>query len=63
MQKEFDDHQRELENQFLPGKTKKLVAAFSLLNEEGQQKAVERVEELTEIPKYQKETPPEDPEA
>lgn len=30
--------------------------AFSKLNEEGQQKAIERVEELTEIPKYQKQT-------
>lgn len=40
-----------------------LISAFSQLNEEGQQKAVERVEELTEIPKYQKETPPGDPEA
>lgn len=28
--------------------------AYLLLNEAGQQKAVERVEELTEIPKYQK---------
>lgn len=32
----------------------KLLSAFSRLNEEGQQKAVERVEELAEIPKYQK---------
>lgn len=32
-----------------------LIAAFSKLNEDGQKKAVERVEELTEIPKYQKE--------
>lgn len=31
-----------------------LVKAFSDLNPEGQQKAVERVEELTEIPKYKK---------
>jgi transcriptional regulator with XRE-family HTH domain len=30
-----------------------LLDAFASLNEEGQQKAVERVEELTEIPKYQ----------
>ena len=34
-----------------------LIAAFSQLNNEGQAKAVERVEELTEIPKYKKETP------
>lgn len=31
-----------------------LVSAFSKLNPEGQQKAVERVEELTEIPEYKK---------
>lgn len=34
-----------------------LISAFSQLNDEGQQKAVERVEELTEIPKYKKEPP------
>ena len=34
-----------------------LIAAFSQLNPEGQSKAVERVEELTEIPKYKKEPP------
>ena len=31
-----------------------LLKAFSQLNDEGQSKAVERVEELTEIPKYNK---------
>ena len=31
-----------------------LLTAFDQLNPEGQQKAVERVEELTEIPKYKK---------
>lgn len=36
------------------GSKAKLNAAFDRLNEEGQKKAVERVEELTEIPKYQK---------
>ena len=35
----------------------KIVDLLEKLNAEGQQKAVERVEELTEIPKYQKETP------
>lgn len=33
-----------------------LNAAFDLLNQDGQGKAVERVEELTEIPKYQRTT-------
>lgn len=31
----------------------KLISAFSLLNHDGQAKAIERVEELAEIPKYQ----------
>ncbi len=40
-----------------------LMDAFDKLNPDGQQKAVERVEELTEIPKYQNtETPTESPE-
>lgn len=33
----------------------RILSAFDQLNDEGQGKAVERVEELTEIPKYQKE--------
>ena len=39
---------------------KRINIALDKLNAEGQQKAVERVEELTEIPRYQKEpeTPP-----
>lgn len=36
-----------------------IIREFCKLNEEGQQKAVERVEELTEIPKYKKEPPQE----
>lgn len=32
---------------------RRLVAAYSSLNEDGQQEAVKRVEELTEIPRYQ----------
>ena len=64
LQKEVDDYEKELEDTYYPGITKDLIRAFLLLNDEGQQKAVERVEELTEIPKYQKETPPDgDPEA
>lgn len=31
-----------------------IMGLFNKLNEPGQQKAIERVEELTEIPKYQK---------
>lgn len=37
----------------------KIDAALDKLNPDGQQKAVERVEELTEIPRYRAETPPE----
>lgn len=36
----------------------KIAGHFETLTEEGQQKAVERVEELTEIPKYQKKDEP-----
>ena len=37
--------------------------AFNRLNEAGRKKAIERVEELTEIPKYQRQTPQEPPTA
>ena len=46
-----------------PINQQRLVNAFDLLNDAGQQKAVERVEELTEIPKYQRQTPHEPPTA
>lgn len=36
----------------------RIDAALDRLNDEGQEKAAERVEELTEIPKYQNNTPP-----
>lgn len=36
---------------------KALIDNFSQLNPEGQQKAIERIEELTEIPKYKKDPP------
>lgn len=39
----------------------KLVHSFAQLNEEGQQKAVERVQELTEIPRYRAIAAPEPP--
>lgn len=39
-----------------------LIRAFSKLNDKGQQEAVKRVEELTEIPKYQKAKEPPQPE-
>lgn len=41
-----------------PINQQRLVNAFDLLNDAGQQKAIERVEELTEIPKYQRQEPP-----
>ena len=42
-----------------PTTSKKLINNFLALNSAGQEKAVERVEELTEIPKYQAQKPPE----
>lgn len=38
----------------LSKKEQALLSAFDVLNDEGQDRAVERVEELGEIPKYQK---------
>lgn len=49
---EYEAYEKELEDYYLPGCTKDLVAAFRKLNTEGQRKAIERVEELTEITKY-----------
>lgn len=45
-------HKKRLEEYYLPGPAKDLVSAFNQLNEAGQLKAIERVEELTEIKKY-----------
>lgn len=50
---DFDTATAALEDR-INNKSKDLLAAFDQLNPEGQQKAVERVEELTEIPKYKK---------
>lgn len=41
----------------------RLFRSLSCLNNAGQQKAVERVEELTEIPRYRAETTPQSPQA
>ena len=38
----------------MTNKTNYLLSAFELLNDEGQNIAIERIEELTEIPKYKK---------
>jgi len=46
-----------VDNSSTPAK-QRLLTAFDQLNDEGQCKAVERVEELTEIPKYRKEKDP-----
>ena len=40
-----------------------LIEIFDTLNDDGQQKAIERVEELTEIPRYRRQDPPEAPPA
>ena len=42
-----------IRNATLPDVQTKLPDSFYSLNPEGQQKAIERVQELTEIPKYQ----------
>ena len=42
------------ENEIVLTSQARITAALAALNEAGQQKAVERVEELAEIPKYQK---------
>lgn len=47
-----EQYERELEQFYLPGNSRALVKAFSKLNAEGQRKAIERIEELTEIAKY-----------
>ena len=39
---------------FFENKQRSLLYAFNLLNKSGQEKAIERVEELLEIPKYQR---------
>lgn len=41
----------------VPAPQEVLLAAFDQLNREGQKKAVERVQELTEIPRYRAESP------
>lgn len=56
---DFDTATQFLENR-MNSRAETLLAAFDQLNDEGQNKAVERVEELTEIPKYQKEKTPQD---
>lgn len=45
------------EVQNLSSTERTIISLFGKLNESGQQKAIERVEELTEIPKYQKQEP------
>ena len=50
---DFDTATAALEDR-INNRAKHLLTAFDQLNPEGQQKAVERVEELTEIPKYKK---------
>ena len=45
--------------QFSPPPKYRIAAALDQLNDEGQEKAAERVEELTEVPKYQRAGPPE----
>ena len=48
-------------NAILKDPQRRIAAALDRLNEEGQEKAAERVEELTEIPRYQAQEPPTEP--
>ncbi|SCI15756.1 transcriptional repressor DicA [uncultured Flavonifractor sp.] len=56
MDKVFDDPEYLKQDSVVPIR-QKMLDVFDQLNADGQQKAVERVEELTEIPKYQREKP------
>lgn len=56
----YMDNEEKIPNVNEVYRQEKLMEYFFLLNQDGQEKAVERVEELTEIPKYQKDPPPED---
>lgn len=46
---------------YLPSPQERINRFLNRLNDEGQQKAVERVKELTEIPRYRAQTAPEPP--
>ena len=48
---------------YLPSPQERINRFLNRLNDEGQQKAVERVKELTEIPRYRAETAPHSPSA
>jgi transcriptional regulator with XRE-family HTH domain len=58
--KKFFDYAREKNRRYREGVQRKehLTGLFDQLNDIGQQKAIERVEELTEIPKYQRPAQP-----
>lgn len=61
----YDTYNREkiLEALEYASKRDRLNAAYELLNDDGQQEAVKRVEELTEIPRYRTEITPQSPPA
>lgn len=52
---DFDKLEKKL-GSLITDKEYEIMGLFNELNESGQQKAIERVEELTEIPKYKKST-------
>lgn len=47
--------------ELLDAKGKRLVNVYTHLNDEGQQKAIERVEELAEVPRYRRQDPAQPP--
>ena len=61
----YDTYNREKISESLEyaSKRDRLNAAYELLNDDGQQEAVKRVEELTEIPRYRRQKTPQPPTA
>lgn len=52
---DFDKLEKKL-GSLITDREYEIMGLFNKLNESGQQKAIERVEELTEVPKYKKST-------
>ena len=53
-----NENRKYWESVLFTGPIKRIDAALNMLNDAGKKKAVERVEELTEIHKYQRQEPP-----
>ena len=51
---------KEISSQVSANRLEKIIKGYSKLNDEGQQVAVERIHELTEIPRYKRKSTPEE---